>query len=393
MKRLQERIPFSSYLAAGLAFTVVLALALWFVTGTRLVAVGVVLTGFGWAAFSFSLLRAMHAQSVSPADLSTHTPGLGEWLNKTGEVITPAVEHACAEIGKADTLLSDAIQGLTTAFSRLEQQTGLQRDLIAELNSDMALQKGDEGTDPLERFIAQTSETLVAFVDDALNSSKLAIKVVEDMESVDNHVSAVTGLLADIQNISKQTNLLALNAAIEAARAGEAGRGFAVVADEVRDLSVRTNTLSQEIRQKISAIDSSLSEATQTVNALASHDMSHALESKRGIEEMMGVLDSMNSRQAEVADKAQIIAREVQEGVHQMVMGMQFQDMTSQLLSHARLRLEGVLGVSSALSALPHTALEPDLAPLASALEETRTRELRSPVSQKSMDSGDIDLF
>jgi methyl-accepting chemotaxis protein len=394
----EQSTAFRPALWLGVAVTLLVAFLVWLFAGETMAALLLALNGFIWAGFSFFLLHKVTLSSDSVADHGAEyhqkmQPGL--WLNKAGHVLAPSLEHAREEINKVDSLLSDAIGGLTQAFAHLEQQTGLQRDLIAELSEDMALHKGGAHPEdaPLERFIAQTSETLVAFVDDALNSSKLAIKVVEDMEAVGIHVSEVTGLLGDIENISKQTNLLALNAAIEAARAGEAGRGFAVVADEVRDLSVRTNTLSQEIRKKITAIDAALSEATGTVNELASHDMSHALESKQGIEEMMGVLDSLHTRQADVAQKAQTIAREVQEGVHRMIMGMQFQDMTTQLLGHARLRLEGVLEVSSALRAISSMADEHALRQLEHQMEDAKNRELRSPVSQKSMDSGDIDLF
>ncbi|MCD8521836.1 MAG: methyl-accepting chemotaxis protein [Saccharospirillaceae bacterium] len=76
----------------------------------------------------------------------------------------------------------------------------------------------------------------------------------EIINQLDSQAQQITGILATIQGIAEQTNLLALNAAIEAARAGEQGRGFAVVADEVRTLSQRTHTATGEIQEMIDSL-------------------------------------------------------------------------------------------------------------------------------------------
>ena len=107
---------------------------------------------------------------------------------------------------------------------------------------------GADGVSDFGAVCPTDLETLRSFVDSVVENSKLAMELVEMTDRIATEMRQILGMLAKSREFPKQTNLLALNAAIEAARAGEAGRGFAVVADEVRDLSGRTSHFSQQIR-------------------------------------------------------------------------------------------------------------------------------------------------
>ena len=124
----------------------------------------------------------------------------------------------------------------------------------------MAAQQTDEEGQAAKRVVDGSIQQIHALVNDIRSSGT-------SLDSLQNDVTSIVGVLGVIRSIADQTNLFALNAAIEAARAGEAGRGFAVVADEVRALAHRTQQSTQEIEQMVSGVQKG---STQAVSAMHS---------------------------------------------------------------------------------------------------------------------------
>ncbi|MDQ7915217.1 methyl-accepting chemotaxis protein [Pseudomonas sp. 102515] len=127
-----------------------------------------------------------------------------------------------------------------------------------------AAQQADQATRDGTRVMQQTQQAIEALAADVdLSATKVA--------ALESHSQAIGGVIAVIRTIAEQTNLLALNAAIEAARAGEQGRGFAVVADEVRTLASRTQTSTEEIRRIIEQLQTATGEAVGQMQASCGH--------------------------------------------------------------------------------------------------------------------------
>ncbi|MFY9180040.1 MAG: methyl-accepting chemotaxis protein [Venatoribacter sp.] len=147
-------------------------------------------------------------------------------------------------------------QQISRIIMEMAERTGDVVQLAEE--AEVAAQQGHTKSDEAGRVINGVMKQI----------SNLSQEVSHSMEAVNrlaDNSTSISSILATIKGIAEQTNLLALNAAIEAARAGEAGRGFAVVADEVRTLASRTQGSAQEIESLINEVQTNIVNAVQTM--------------------------------------------------------------------------------------------------------------------------------
>ena len=162
-------------------------------------------------------------------------------------------------------------------------------------------QRANEHADRSRVVVGEASNSVVALIDEVASATR-------KVESMQQDAQRITEILGVIGAIAGQTNLLALNAAIEAARAGEQGRGFAVVADEVRALAARTQASTSEINEMLTRLTQGVSSSVSAMENTQASCQSAADATSRvnsGLDEMAGSVSQINSLSTQIATAAE----------------------------------------------------------------------------------------
>ncbi|CAI8911113.1 methyl-accepting chemotaxis protein [Pseudomonas brassicacearum subsp. neoaurantiaca] len=162
-------------------------------------------------------------------------------------------------------------------------------------------QRANEHADRSRVVVGEASNSVVALIDEVASATR-------KVESMQQDAQRITEILGVIGAIAGQTNLLALNAAIEAARAGEQGRGFAVVADEVRALAARTQASTSEINEMLARLTQGVSSSVAAMENTQASCQSAADATSRvnsGLDEMAGSVSQINSLSTQIATAAE----------------------------------------------------------------------------------------
>jgi methyl-accepting chemotaxis protein len=224
------------------------------------------------------------------------------------------VTHTAGKVSSAADHIASVSEGTANAAARQRTETDQTAQFIGDLRG-IANEVGKSAQDAASASVEaeQQAKQGTAMTRDAIRGIISLVQEIEStakiIEQLDTRSQNVSNVLDVIREIAEQTNLLALNAAIEAARAGEAGRGFAVVADEVRKLATRSHESTRSIEEIVSQLQN---EARQAVGTMG-HARSSAEQNSRQLESAVTSLDQIVTKVTEIREINARMANSVEE--------------------------------------------------------------------------------
>lgn len=352
-----------------------------------------------------SSVRAVEAPAPEPDE----TARLGtEILVCLRDILASKDAKVHEDIRRGKTIISDAAVKLSNSFNGLNSQTRAQQQLVSSLIEEVS-QKKAGGTNNNRASVREIADgmslILQGFMDTLAQVSAQSSGVIAKMEAMTEVVNQTFSLLSNVEMITKQTNLLSLNAFIEAARSGEAGRGFQVVATEMRNLSHSSARLNEQIRVQVEQSKKIVHETRDVVNQMAMRDTTSLIEARDQADILFAKLGVMNEYISENLGQVSDLSQGIDRSVGLAVQSLQFEDIVGQLLSHADRELteqEQVLSelrnrlrifAESAQSGGDTREALLELQGNLHALQRSGLCQKSKTVLQQSMDEGDVELF
>ena len=347
-----------------------------------------------------------HAPDSMPAPLPTPephptpapSPDVWECLPAIRSTVAEEVECIAKAITQTQRLLRDAVAELHQSLRGLYNQTQVQHQLVVSLIGDIT---GPTNTTQSSQLTIQQcteaiSSLLQYFIDLVVNISQQSVETAYKIDDMVRQMDGIFALLATIKTMTDDTHMLALNAAMEAARTGEAARGFAVVAAEVRRLSQHSRQFSERLRKQIEELQTTIAAVRKVVGGGASTDLPVSPDAKSRVDAMMVDIKKVNEHVAQSLQEIATMIHQMHTDVGVAVRALQFEDIVSQLLHYAEKTLGTLRRLSMALTAVADTNDSSQLLVLSTALAHLREEgqtEVLKPVAQTSMHAGDVELF
>jgi len=265
-------------------------------------------------------LKAFHESSQS-AMKAVHDSEQNDLFRQSAR----AIEIWIAQIDNAQGQSRRAVEEITLQFSSLAEQ--LDRRFKDQAQVESRLGQGSVKQNALHPDAHECFDAIRASFEER-NAS------LEKFQQLNTFTAELEKMALEVRKIADQTNLLALNAAIEAARAGEAGRGFAVVADEVRKLSFMSAQTGEEITKRVITIREGVATTLSDATRSAHEDLKSLEASERILADALEAIDRVTHNLSEMNQDLLQESSVSREHVRQLLIELQFQDRMDQILSH-----------------------------------------------------------
>jgi methyl-accepting chemotaxis protein len=246
-----------------------------------------------------------------------------------GELIETAARVWMAHLHTAQSQMRDATEQLLSGFAEILQQLDAITDAGPQSTSPAAAHGAmDQRAAVLERCETELRVLLRGFQ----SFMQSRDEVLQSVRSMSTAAASLRAMSDDVAKLARQTNLLSINAAIEAARAGPSGRGFAVVAAEVRRLSTESGNTGHRIHEQVNDFDDRMQGALRRASDNAERDTAVIEASEQTIHQVVGQVDSavagLNARAAELSARGLAVRHQVEN----LMVAFQFQDRVHQIL-------------------------------------------------------------
>jgi methyl-accepting chemotaxis protein len=272
--------------------------------------------GVGWK------MTVRNAALMSSFD--NYLAGQEKFSAEVVPVWTAHIESSREQMDSAVAALSNRFSGIVDKLDEAVHSSSLETDSIE-----------GNGTGLVAVF-ARSERELDAVLDSQKAAMGSMVVMLEQVQGLDRFIEELQDMAADVAKIAQQTNLLSLNAAIEAARAGDLGRGFAVVAKEFRMLSTQSGDTGKRISEKVGVINAAIIDACRVVRESVSQEDGSMLTAQSNIGKVLsdfrGITDALMRSSALLKDESIGIKSEIGDALVQL----QFQDRVSQIMNHVK---------------------------------------------------------